>query len=508
MAIVNHGADIVGDETWAAADEHHITNFCAINGGAPGAPIVVTIEVGVVVYFDGNFSIFNGADIGDYGQVNAIGTEVGKIVFREDPTNFPHPQWGVFKGILSGPNSVVDLDWVQVQHGSYFLGFFKVQGAADNANTVNNCAALHCDDGFWKHGNLGSATDVGYDDYIQVDGLYTEDIKGSFWEWNIAVDCNGVNLLKNIGLFVVKYGFILSTNAKHKITVENMLVESMGMAFLSANAAVAGESRAYSFDGLFMTGGGSDNGGYCGGLAIWNMAFRETVLVENSSVFAAGRWGVYAPNNLATDIVTIQYSDFIDSHCAGVYYTSGLNVLTLDHLYFEGNHGYTGTDRPAGDPPQGQWYDVTNAVSPTNIEDTPNFELDVENIVEGVPAANSITITYDAKAGNTSKRLMGIPFIKYGVASGDLPNIAGLVPWNVKDRVKAFAKWTSEYGVFKTLGHSVTISNLKPGTTYYYKCCFIDPLGRIAEGTEGDFSTTGAAGGAAEKTDVGEGGIG
>jgi len=39
-------------------------------------------------------------------------------------------------------------------------------------------------------------------------------------------------------------------------------------------------------------------------------------------------------------------------------------------------------------------------------------------------------------------------------------------------------------------GHSVTINNLKSGTKYYYKACYIDPIGRIAESSEGSFLTS------------------
>jgi len=115
----------------------------------------------------------------------------------------------------------------------------------------------------------------------------------------------------------------------------------------------------------------------------------------------------------------------------------------------------------------------------------------VENVPESGLGANGVTITFDSKLGSNNLRLRGVAFVKYGTLSGGpYPHEAGFRPKSKDELFEVFAKWRTDLGSFKTTGHSVTLTNLKPNTTYYYKPCFIDPYFRVAEGAEGSFTTT------------------
>jgi hypothetical protein len=105
----------------------------------------------------------------------------------------------------------------------------------------------------------------------------------------------------------------------------------------------------------------------------------------------------------------------------------------------------------------------------------------------------TLAFTHTAAQADTVKKQLrhwGLPFVRYGTASGsyslqsDLPNRAdwGLVYTEIKTIFdgKTFA-WS------KT-GHTVSIENLEPSVTYYAQPCFYTPLGEVATGAEQSFS--------------------
>ena len=114
---------------------------------------------------------------------------------------------------------------------------------------------------------------------------------------------------------------------------------------------------------------------------------------------------------------------------------------------------------------------------------------------------NNLTFTHtaaQADAVNMALRYYGLPFIRYGTTPGvytmqsEIPDQSdwGLLWTGLKTTVNGLAfSW-------KRTGHSVTLSGLKPNTTYYYSCCAYSPLGDLIDGagSTGNFTTAAIAG--------------
>lgn len=111
-----------------------------------------------------------------------------------------------------------------------------------------------------------------------------------------------------------------------------------------------------------------------------------------------------------------------------------------------------------------------------------------------ITSETNLVNTHTAAQGDTVKKRLrhyGLPFIKYGTASGvynmqtNLPKVEdwGLIYTEIK---VVFDGVT--YGWNRT-GHSVTLNKLEPSTTYYAKPCFYTPLGELVEGDEISFTT-------------------
>lgn len=506
MGIVNHTGAITSDETWANTDENHITGSVYFNSGASGAPIVITIENGQTIYYDGNHYVGYSLDAAKFGKVDcSAGTEAAKIIFQYDPTTDPTPEDGAFNGFLCGYNTIYDLDWVYIKHCAAFIRLYATQDAVDSGIAINNCA---CEYSTYVIGNLAPAPeDIDSAGFITIDGLYVNNIVGSFLIMTTNDLIGPIGTWNNIAIQSTYAELTKCGDAKFNFDFNQLLIGAIRDAdpLLDQTNKSVGEYHTASFTGLWITEGIYATLRHK--VYFTNRIFRGTLTVEDSVFYDSCERGVNLVNTQTTSTFVIQHCDFIDNCDVGlVYYSTGPS-LTLDNLYFRGNYqrDFVGA---SGSHQDGHWYDMNNAQSPTNIQATPIFPLNVENVVEGTPGASSITITFDAASGATGKRLPGIGFIKYGDTSGTLDHIAGAVPVDETERFKAFAKWTSTYGTFKETGHSVTVENLRAGTKYYYKCCFIDPLGRVAEGTEGDFTTAAAptaAGGG--MPNIGEGAI-
>lgn len=123
-------------------------------------------------------------------------------------------------------------------------------------------------------------------------------------------------------------------------------------------------------------------------------------------------------------------------------------------------------------------------------------------VILSIQAATSLTFTANlafthtsAQADTVKKRLRrtGLPFIRYGTASGVYTmgtvrppeTVWGLIYTGIQpiQNGQSFA--------FNYTGHSLTLVNLKPGTTYYFTPYAIDPLGNLISGSESSFSTAG-----------------
>ena len=109
---------------------------------------------------------------------------------------------------------------------------------------------------------------------------------------------------------------------------------------------------------------------------------------------------------------------------------------------------------------------------------------------------NNLTYTHTSVQADTVKknlRVHVLPFIRFGEVSGVYTNESalpdegdfGLVWCEIKTIFNGVTYAWNNYG------HSVTITGLRPQTTYYYKVLGIDPLGNvIVGGVEQSFLTT------------------
>lgn len=197
----------------------------------------------------------------------------------------------------------------------------------------------------------------------------------------------------------------------------------------------------------------------------------------------------YYGTSLNSATVDSSYNDYISSYQEAYLQVSA--TLNSDYDYVAGCNR-----KPSYVVDQTYDTQVGAYTTRTNQQANPVHPLEVDNISEGTPDQNGITITYDCKAGTAgSKRLTGLPFIKYGTTSGTYDMQTKLPP--PEDYPLYWIGWKTDME-WKQTGHSVTLTNLKPGTTYYYKACFVDPFGRLAESEEGDFTTTSSGGGGGE----------
>lgn len=122
-----------------------------------------------------------------------------------------------------------------------------------------------------------------------------------------------------------------------------------------------------------------------------------------------------------------------------------------------------------------------------------------------IPGATSVTLESNltfshtaAQADVVQKQLrhMGLPFIRYGTATGvynmrtDIPDPIdwGLVFTNIKTSING-----TTYA-WNKLGHSISVQNLKPETTYYAVACAYNPLEEELQSTEFSFTTAAFSG--------------
>jgi len=515
MAIVNHVGGIVADETWLAADEHHVTGslYYEIGAGSLGNPVVVTIEAGVIINVDGDFNALYGFDTTSFGKTIIAGTEANKVVARCDPTIIPYPQSAEWVAIWQWENVINEWSYFEVRNATAFMAVGTSQAGLTYAHAhsiINNCKSSNCLQPFMV--SSSHSQNVAFDDWFTIDGILVESPWTYIWAHDGAplAGFTGTNWIKN---FAIMEGSprlhpaawseraMLRFNAARTYVCkfDGFLIGTLGRTLLTRDAVIAGQSRTFHFKNVFASWSGghdvlsSPQGVW--GLFRSSIAYRRALLtVEDSIFWHCSQAAVLVDVDVAGEDVTVQYCDFIENCDVPFLYFSNLSTFIHDNCYYYGNY-LTDMAVDSVDPQPGhlQWFDWSNAQAPTNVQYTPVFPLDTENVVESGLGADEITIGFDSKTGGNGKRLRGIPFVEYGLVSGGpYPSRAGNPPFATYDRYKAFAKWDTSKGTFATSGHSVTLTGLKPGTTYYYKPCFLDPLGRIAEGAEGNFTTLSA----------------
>lgn len=172
-------------------------------------------------------------------------------------------------------------------------------------------------------------------------------------------------------------------------------------------------------------------------------------------------------------------------------------------LTFDCKNSHTGTAVNA-DSNSGQ--KILYVASTTDFEELETIEIgygtdrqefgEIESIQAGTSITLKANLTYThtlAQADTVKKQLrnFGLPFVKYGVATGNYQNETPIPPENKWGEV--FTEFeTNFYGKefeWKKVGHTVELTDLRPSTTYYYKCFAYTPLGELIESAEGTFTT-------------------
>ena len=107
---------------------------------------------------------------------------------------------------------------------------------------------------------------------------------------------------------------------------------------------------------------------------------------------------------------------------------------------------------------------------------------------------SNLTFSHTAAQGDTIQKQLrhwGLPFIRYGTATGvysmesEVPDRSAWGP--------IFTGWQTTYNgsavAWNKIGHSITLKNLYPATTYYIQACAYTPHGEICVSSETTFTT-------------------
>jgi len=121
--------------------------------------------------------------------------------------------------------------------------------------------------------------------------------------------------------------------------------------------------------------------------------------------------------------------------------------------------------------------------------------------IASISAGTSLTLTANlafshtaAQADTIKKQLrhFGLPFVRYGTSSGSY-NMQTEIPQESETRGLLFAGFKTTYNgtalSWNRLGHSLTLNNLYPSTTYYIQACAYTPHGELLTSTETSFTT-------------------
>lgn len=484
MAIINHSGNLTADDTWLAADEHRITSICYI--GNPGNPrVTITVQAGATIYFWGGWWIEGRNDNTAFGHFNATGTNwtTGKITILKG--NDAEPDWEAYQGFYNRYDCNITMRFCHVKHANN-IPYVRHDQAGGNAGDVDvqQCFfefCQYCPNIEWVNGSTTTCNfifkknaarhiyyphgdDFGLGEIVNVTGTW-EFEQCYFWDLSygfmyiqstpFADDWPFAEYLNCVVRFVnsIGYGFyLLAAAAKTVPDLKNCYLQCTG-----TNALVQVNPN------------------------------DDTMLMEGCVLFQGSKYGWYNIHGVYHGDGIVRNCDLINLGDYACYFLNGAGEGNIDGSYFYGNRGYDCVE-PGSASDERQYYNMEGAI---NLAATPNRPLEIDTIVEGAPGANSITITFNSKVGANGLRCPGVGFIMYGTTSGGPYTEVTRSPKDIEELALA---WCEIDGTFKETGHSVTINNLKEKTTYYYKCCFIDPLERIAESAEGSFLTGGRKG--------------
>jgi len=433
-------------------------NITLNDGDTIGATNNLTISPGDIasVTAGAEISVYTGRYVSIEGTFNAIGTEVAPVIFSAQAADPDYNEWTAIR--IRSNGVVSTFTYVIFRSVQYALYISDYPGATLSWSKIR-------------------IEDSQYAMYINAN---VSAASWAFTNWHLARMSMGTNWDTNAQTNTVTF-----TNWWLDTVSYFGNVTSVGTIF-SKIVWLAGEGRNYIYtdsdvtfsqwytNGQKLANNAMIAGNYAGGKA----TVLDCVFFNQQANYS------YLRTANATAQIDSSYNDFVSG--AGVACDGTTGTLNSDHDYYAGN-----ALRPIDlvDTVTGTQYTALN--SHTNAMAAPNHPLSVDNISVGTPEANAVTITYDCAAGTSGKRLYGLPYIKYGTTSGVYTGQSFLP---IPDKFGLY--WIGWYTdkEWKQTGHSVALSNLKAGTKYYYKCCFVDPLGRLAESAEGDFTTASEGG--------------
>lgn len=491
MAIVNHNSDVILDETWANTDEHHVTlNFTVgnVTGGA-----TITVEEDQAIYWDGAYPIAGINQVDNIGHFYAVASDwAHKITIQPDPTLIPEPRMTSMTGINTSNKLFLTERYVHTIGALY--GVCHVPAAnspvGDRGDIdVQFCVTEMCQNVLYVRNSVDDldGADLTWKNCIQLNcytaGFYpygTGD-PGTIWSGNFDVEqiysigCDYHQMFKTSGTY---YDFPFDFTRWVFISGK-YITGLIGYYWpVGDHHPIPDFSECYfawqdPYEELVMDGCIQQD--QTAAVTFTEcVEYRSGALILNTS----GTGSPWYP----VDFEVID-CDFIENRVVPLRCRDGMGLGKITNSYLYYNNRALCVE-PGGSDNEIQYKDCEAGVT---LRDTPNMPLEINNISEGSPGQNSITITFDSKAGPSgTSRCYGSAFIKYGVAPGFYTECT-IFPSDFTELSFAWTRIKTEWNEFVKTGHSVTINNLKPNTTYYYKPCFVDPVGRIAEGPEGSF---------------------
>jgi len=440
--MADYSGTISSDVTWYDGDTFGSTNNVTVNAG-----VTVTINPGATI------RAYDGRYVNLSGTFTSIGTESSIISFKSQSADPGEKKWW---GFYTGNNTAVwNFTYTYVENAQYFIHFVDKFTSTANINKVWASRVSYL-----FYGNTLTTQPVNWN----IQNVYADFIISNVFP------LNGGGISQNLTISRVylynSHALTYPTNWKGTGIIFSEWVMKHG------SGGFEGNGTNHTIQDCYL----SQITNSCTATisAACSVVFQRNVCYKTEAATVV--------QNEASSTTTSSYNDLMD----GTNYalSRGGGTLSSDNDYVAGN-----LRRPSSVIDISYNTQVNGTMTRTNARNTPNKPLSVSNIVAGSPTSDSITITFDCAEGSSGNRLYGIGFIKYGTTSG-IYTMQSFVP-DEQSLPLYWINWKTTGGVsFKQTGHSVTLSNLKPGTTYYYKCCFIDPLGRLAESSEDSFTTT------------------
>jgi hypothetical protein len=138
FAQTTHTGTISANETWLAADNPHlITGNLTIQAPGTGITVVVTLDAGVQVKFDGNYYISVGSNNANYpGALKAEGTEPFPVTITSN-TDSPAPgDWNSIRFYNYADDTLCSFEYTLFEYGGSSISMIRLETSSP---TFDNC---------------------------------------------------------------------------------------------------------------------------------------------------------------------------------------------------------------------------------------------------------------------------------------------------------------------------------------------------------------------------------